>query len=124
MCGQQWCIGSWVGVIGSLNAGLHHAGCVLHFSNKVSLLHLHFQWFGLLMHVSTMATFSSKGSESKTEAMYFPSKQLKDIPQDELAADKADFDLTCKGGGNITLMDDFCYHGSLISLDLTDNSDV
>ena len=53
--------------------------------NGMSLLHLHFQRFGLLMHASTRATPSTKGSKSKTEAMYFPSEQLKDIPLDELA---------------------------------------
>ena len=65
--------------------------------NGMSLLHLHFQRFGLLMHVGTRATPSSKERKSKTEAMYFPSKQLKYIPTDELAANKADFDLTCEG---------------------------
>ena len=44
--------------------------------NRTSLLHLHFQRFGLLMHVGTRATVYSKGSKSKTEAMYFPSKKL------------------------------------------------
>ena len=28
MCGQRWCIGSWVEVIDSLSVGLCHAGCV------------------------------------------------------------------------------------------------
>ena len=92
--------------------------------NGMSLLHLHFQRCGLLMHVGTRATPSSKGSKSKTEAMYFPSKQLKDIPADELAANKADFDLTCEGGGCISFTDEFRYLGSLISCDLTDNSDI
>ena len=77
--------------------------------NGMSLLHLHFQRFGLLMHVGTRATPSSKGSKSKTEAMYFPSKQLKDIPLDKLAANKVDIDLTCKGGGCITFTDEFHY---------------
>ena len=36
--------------------------------NGMSLLHLHFQQFGLLMHVGTRATPSSKGRKSKTEA--------------------------------------------------------
>ena len=90
----------------------------------MSLLHLHFQRFGLLMHVGTRATPSSKGSKSKTEAMYFPSEQLKNIPADDLAANKADFDLTCKGGGCISFTDEFRYLGSLISCDLTDNSDI
>ena len=56
--------------------------------------------------------------------MHFPSKELKDIPLDEHAAYKADFDLTCKGSRCITLTDEFRYLGSLISWDLTDNSDV
>ena len=76
------------------------------------------------MHVGTRATPSSKASKSKTEAMYFPSKKPKDIPPDELAAGKADFDLTRKGGGCITFMDEFRYLGSVTSWDLTDNSDV
>ena len=70
-------------------------------TNGMSLLHLHFQRFGLLMHVGTRATPSSKGIKSKTEAMHSPSKKLKEIPLDELAAYKADFDLTCKGSGCI-----------------------
>ena len=57
--------------------------------NGMSLLHLHFQQFGLLMHVGTRASPSSKGSKSP----YFPSKTLKDIPLGELVANKADFDL-------------------------------
>ena len=73
--------------------------------NGMSLLHLHFQRFDLLMHVGTR--------KSKTEAMYFPSKKVKDIPLDELAAEKADFDLTCKGSGCITFTDEFRYLGSL-----------
>ena len=92
--------------------------------NGMSPLHLHFQRFGLLMHVGTRATPSSKGSKSKTEATYFSSKQLKKIPLDEFAANKADFDLTCERGGCITFTDEFRYLGSLISWDLTDNSDV
>ena len=62
--------------------------------NRMSLLHFHFQRFGLLMHIGTRATPSFKGSKSKIKAMYFPSKQLKVIPSDELAANKADFNLT------------------------------
>ena len=77
------------------------------------LLHLHLQRSGLLVHVDTRATPSCKGSKSKTEAMYFPSKKLKEIPLDKLAANKADFDLTCEGSGCITFMDEFCYLGSL-----------
>ena len=92
--------------------------------NGMSLLLLHFQWFGLLMHVGIRATPSSKGSKSKTEAMHFPSKKLKEIPLDDLAASKAYFDLTCEGGGCITFTDKFRYLGSLISWDLTDDSDV
>ena len=45
--------------------------------------------------------------KSKTGAMYFPSKILKEILLDELAANKADFDLTCEGGGCITFTDEF-----------------
>ena len=81
--------------------------------NGMSLLHLHFPRFDLLMHTGTRATPSSKGSKSKTEAMYFPSQKLKEIPLDELAANRADFDLTCKGGGCITFTDGFRYLGSL-----------
>ena len=62
---------------------------------------------------------SSKGSKAKTEAMHFPSKQLKDIPRNELAAYKA-----CEGSGCITFTNKFRYLGSLISWDLTDNLDV
>ena len=92
--------------------------------NGMSLLHLHFQRFSLLMHISTRATSSFKGRKSKTEAMYFPSKILKEIPLDKLAANKAAINLTCKGGGCITFMDEFRYLESLISWYLTDDSDV
>ena len=47
-----------------------------------------------------------------------------DIPVGELAANKADFELTCDGGGCISFTDEFGYLGSRISWDLTDNSDV
>ena len=67
------------------------------------------------MHVSIRAAPSSQGRKSKTKAVYFPSKKLKEIPLDELAANKADFGLTCEGGGCITFSDEFCYLGSLIS---------
>ena len=90
----------------------------------MSLLHLHFQRFGLLIHVGTRATLPSKGSKSKTEAMYFPSKKLKEIALDELAANKPAFDLTCEDGGCITLTNEFRYLGSRISWFLTDDSDV
>jgi hypothetical protein len=76
------------------------------------------------MYDGTRATPSSKCSKSKTEAMCFPSKQLKDILSDELVPNKADFDLTCKGGGCIIFTYELRYLGSLISWDLTDNSDV
>ena len=92
--------------------------------NGMSLLYLCFQRFGLLMHVGTRATPSAKGSKSKTDAMYFPSKQLKEIPLDKLVANNADFDLTCEGDGCITIIDKFRYRGSLISWDLADNSDA
>ena len=58
--------------------------------NGMSLLHLHFQQFGLLMHVGTRATPSSKSSKSNTGAMHFLSKKPKDTPLDELAPYKAD----------------------------------
>ena len=57
--------------------------------------------------------------------MNFPSKKPKEILQDELAANKADFDLTCEHGGCITFTETFRYDlRSLISWDLTDNSNV
>ena len=92
--------------------------------NGMSLLHLHYQRYGLLMHVSTRATSSSKCSKSKMEAMYFPFKKVKETPLDEVAANKADFYLTCEGSGCITFIDKFRYLGSLISWLLTDDSDV
>ena len=75
--------------------------------NGMSLLHLHFQWFGLLMRVSSRETPSPKNKKSKAEAMNFPSKKLNEIPLYELAANKANFDLTCKGSGCITFMANF-----------------
>ena len=92
--------------------------------NVMSLLHLHFQRFCLLMHVSTRATPSSKGRKSKMDAMNFPSKKLKEIPLDELEANKADFDLKCVSSECITFMEEFRYLGSLISWLLTDTSDA
>ena len=77
--------------------------------NGMSLLRFHFQRFGLLMHFGTRAPLSSKGSNSKAEATYFPSKKLKDIPLDELAANAADFDLICEDGECITFKDEFSY---------------
>ena len=35
MCGQGWCIGSWVGVIDSLSVGLRHLGAWLLCVKKV-----------------------------------------------------------------------------------------
>ena len=96
----------------------------LALGNGIGLLHHHLQRFGLLMHVGTRATPSSKGSKSKTEAMHFPSNKVNEIPLGELAASKADFDLTCKGSGNITFTDEFRYLGSAISWFLTDAPDV
>ena len=37
-----------------------------------SLLHTYLQRFGMLMHAGSRATETSEGSESKTEAVYFP----------------------------------------------------
>ena len=57
-----------------------------------------------------------------TEAMYFPSKKLKEIPLDEFAANKADFDLKCEGSGCIIFTGKFRYLGSRLSWHLTDDS--
>ena len=86
--------------------------------NGMSLLYLHFQRFAPLMHVGARTTPSSKqGSKSKTEAMYFPSKKPKEIPLDELAANKADFALTCEDGGYITFTDEFRYLRSILDFE-------
>ena len=92
--------------------------------NGMSLLRLHFQRFGLLMRIGNRATSSSEGRKSNTEAMYFPSKKLKETPLDELAANKGRFQLNTGGQrmhhiyGQISLP-----WISNISWLLTDNSD-
>ena len=37
-----------------------------------SLIHIHLQRFGMLIHVGSRATETRAGSKSKTEAVYFP----------------------------------------------------
>ena len=64
-----------------------------------------------------------RAENPRQEQCAFP-KNLKEIPLDKLAANKADFDETCVGGRCITFMDNFRYLGSLISWDLTDGSDA
>ena len=92
--------------------------------NGMCLLHLHFQWFVLLMHVGTRATPSSKGGKFKIEAMHFPSEKLDKILLHKLAANKADFDLTCEDCRCIKFTEECRYLGSLIFWLLMDDLDI
>jgi len=90
----------------------------------------------MLMHTGTHATATCKGSKSKTEAMYFPSnstiKEYKEYNEsndtcslEEFTADKwADFNLLGVEGEYISFTNQFCYLGTIISSDLTDNADI
>ena len=80
------------------------------------------------MHVSTRATAGGQDSKSKTEAMYFPwqlgkpalAKANKAALRSCIAVNTADFDLTCKNGGCISFTNKFCYLGSILTPDLSD----
>ena len=100
-----------------------------------SLLHAHFKRFGMLMHTGTHATATQSGSKSKTEAMFFPSDstikehaQLEDNDPrslEEYTKDKwADFDLLGVDGEYISFTNKFCYLGTIISSDLSDDADI
>ena len=105
-----------------------------------SLLHMHFKRFGMLMHTGTRDTATRKGSKSKTEAMYFPSnstikehsehmtlhKESNDARSlEEFTADNwADFDLLGVEGEYISFTNQFCYLGTIISSDLSDDADI
>ena len=102
-----------------------------------SLLHTHFKRFGMLMHTGTIETATCKGSKSKTEAMYFPSvstirdhmricKESDDpCSLEQFTADKwADFSLLGVEGEYISFTNQFCYLGTIISSDLSDDADI
>ena len=100
-----------------------------------SLLHAHFKRFGMLMHTGTRATATRNGSKSKTEAMFFPSDstlrehaQLDDNDSrslEEYTKDSwADFDLLGVDGEYISFTNKFCYLGTIISSNLSDDADI
>ena len=60
-----------------------------------SLLSTDLQRFGMLMHVGSHATETSKGSNSKTEAVLFPSRTAS---IEEIQSNSADFDIACDSG--------------------------
>ena len=86
-----------------------------------SLLHIHLQRFGMLMHVGSRETETSEGSNSKTEAVLFPCRTAS---IDEIQSNSTDFDLVCGSGGFITFINEFCYLGTIISSDLRDRPDI
>ena len=98
----------------------------------MSLLHIHFKRFGLLMHVGTRAKAGGQDSKSKTEAMFFPwqlgkpalTKANKAILRSHITTNAADFDLTCENGGYISFTNKFCYLGSILTPDLSDELDI
>ena len=100
-----------------------------------SLLHAHFKRFGMLMHTGTRATATRNGSKSKTEAMFFPSDstlrehaQLDDNDSRSLVEytkdSWADFDLLGVDGEYISFTSKFCYLGTIISSNLSDDADI
>ena len=82
------------------------------------LLNEHLSRFGLVMHRGRLASDGSLQAESKTLAMLVPARGH-DPSEDETSPFTVDDE-----GGVVTFTDTFRYLGSVLSSDLTDDSDI